>query len=222
MPNESGKAYGLTTLCPLINDSQYDESCAALIKGRLRNLPVDQHSPMAKVPNTYLCRMFVLDDVAYEGHPAGEDHLQSKYLVFVAELHGDLEAYLQGMWRYGEAMIRSIWEFCIGFDCVKDGNDFTRYIKRCQVPTTFYFNGSNDKPLVEQLKALYLKQELSNFVLANQGKDAASLQRAFQAFVAEVEPFDIAAPTWRPGAASLDVAAIGTDRADLQARNSRA
>lgn len=206
MPNKSGQAYALTALCPLCDETRDNQSVAAIIKTRLRNLEVHEASPMARVPNTYLSRMFVLDNVVYQGKPALEENLKSKYLVFVAELHGELEPYLHGMWQHALPMVRSIWEFCIGFDDVHDGRDFVRYIKKCQVEATFYFNGSNDKPLAEQLKALYLKQELAKFACENQGKDPASLQRAFKAFLERVEPNNLAGPTWRPGASSLDVA----------------
>jgi len=210
MPNKSGRAYGLTTLCPLIGDQQDDQSYAAIIKGRLRNLPVDADSPWAKIPNLYMCRMFVLDDVFYQGKPAHEDHLKSKYLVFVAELHGELEPFLEAMWRVAEDSIRDIWEFCVAFKGVCSTGDFVRYIKQCQVETTFYFNGSNDESLAEQLKALYLKQELGKFVRDQQahGKDPVQLQRAFSDFVARVEPFNLAGPTWRPGASDLAQAVI--------------
>lgn len=210
MPNKSGRAYGLTVLCPLINDHQDDQSYAAIIKGRLRSLPADADSPWAKVPNLYMCRMFVLDDVFFQGKPAREDHLKSKYLVFVAELHGELEPFLEAMWRVAEGSIRELWEFCVAFKSVCSMGDFVRYIKQCQVETTFYFNGSNDDSLAEQLKALYLKQELAKFVRDQQGstKDAAKLQRAFADFVARVEPFNLAGPTWRPGASDLAHAVI--------------
>lgn len=209
MPNENGKAYGLTTLCPLINDSADDQSFAAIIKNRLRNLPLDEDSPFAKVPNLYLCRLFVLDDVFYQGHCAAEDHLKNKYLVFVAELHGKLDPFLEGLWEQAESTIRDIWEHCVDFRGVGGARDFVQYIHRCQVETTFYFNGSNDRSLAEQLKALYIKQELGKFARAHQGKDALTLQRAFKEFVARVEPFNLAAPTWRPGAANPNTAAIG-------------
>jgi hypothetical protein len=209
MPNKSGNAYGLTTLCPLTNDCQKDESSAAIIRARLRALEVDENSPMAKVPNTYLCRLFVLDDVFYQGYPAHTEQLKSKYLVFVADIHGELRPYLQGMWQNAQPMIRQIWEFCIGFRQVQSGNDFVNYIEQCQVPTTFYFNGSNDEPLAEQLKALYIKQELSKFAYANQGKDAAALQRAFKEFMLRVAPSDLAGPTWRAGASVPATATTG-------------
>lgn len=205
MPNQNGKAYGLTALCPIVNASQDDQSAAALVRAHLRTLPLDEASPMARVPNTYLCRLFVFDDVLYEGHPARLDHLKSNYLVFVAEIHGELRPYLRGVWEQAEAFVRETWKHCVGFRRVHDAEGFVEYIERCQVETTFYFNGSTDEPLDEQLKALYLKQELSKFAFANQGKEPAELQRAFNEFVARVAPSDASGPTWAPGASSLDV-----------------
>ncbi|HEX5657701.1 MAG TPA: hypothetical protein VFX59_10925, partial [Polyangiales bacterium] len=70
MPNQNGNAYGLTVLCPLKNDSEDNQSYAAIVRNRLRKLPLEDKSPFASVPDTYLCRMFVLDDVYYEGDPA--------------------------------------------------------------------------------------------------------------------------------------------------------
>jgi hypothetical protein len=63
--------------------------------------------------------------------------------------------------------------------------------------------------LSEQLKALYLKQELANFALEHQGvKDPVALQRAFKDFLARVQPDNLAGPTWRPGASSLETAVV--------------
>jgi hypothetical protein len=73
------------------------------------------------------------------------------------------------------------------------------------VTTTFYFNGSTDVPLAEQLKALYLKQEFGKFARSHFGKSPAEVQKAFARFVAEAEPSNLAKPTWRAGASSLEV-----------------
>jgi hypothetical protein len=126
-------------------------------------------------------------------------------LVFVCELHGDLDRYLHGMWENAQAMIKEVFEFCIGFEDIKNADEFAYYIKRCQVTTTFYFNGSNDESLQDQLKALYLKQEFAKFVRQHQGRTALELQQAFAAFVQRTQPSDPAAPTWKPGASSLEV-----------------
>ena len=205
MGNTSGNAYGLTVLCPLRSDRRGTISYTAAVRERLATLRLDERSPMAKVPNTYLCRFFVLDDVPYQGKPAVSEHLQSKYLVFVAEIHGDRDRYLEGMWENAEDMIKRVFEFCIGFEDIKNAGEFCNYIQRCQVTTTFYFNGSNDKPLQEQLKALYMKQEFAKFVRQHQGRTSLELQQAFAEFVARTQPSNLVEPTWKPGASSLEV-----------------
>jgi len=208
MPNKNGNAYALTTLCPLLADSGRDESPLAIVRDRLDAFPTDHLSPMATVPNTYFSRIFVLDDVVYEAKPANLDRLESNYLVFTADFYGELEPYLQGMWKEAEPFIKDVWEFCVGFTEVRDAASFARYIRRCQVETTFYFVGSTDEPLAEQLKSLYLKQEFSKFVCEHQGWPAAKLQTAFREFVASVKPFETSGPTWRPGAATLADAVV--------------
>jgi hypothetical protein len=205
MGNQNGKAYGLTVLCPMRDDARESQSFATKIRERLHHLPADQDSPMARVPNTYLCRFFVLDQLPYQGKPAEYDQLASKYLVFVCELHGQLDVYLRGMWLQAEKMIREVFEYCVGFEQVESADSFVHYVKRCQVETTFYFNGSTDEPLAEQLKALYLKQEFGKFVRAQQGKSPAEVQSAFLKFVETTQPTNLAGPTWRAGASSLEV-----------------
>jgi hypothetical protein len=92
---------------------------------------------------------------------------------------------------------------------VRDAAGFERYIKKCQVTTTFYFDGSNDAPLAEQLKALYLKQEFSKFVCEHQGMPPVQLQAAFQRFVEQTKPDVLAGPTWRAGASDLSNVVVG-------------
>ena len=224
MPNEAGRAYGLTTLCPIRSGAdtphagQSARSFSALTRDALQALNESAQSPMAKVPDTYLCRFMVLDDVAYQGKPAKLDRLRSSYLIFVADLHAGehgeagLRRYLQGMWQHAEPTIRAVWRHCLGFDAVSDATSFVAYLKRCQVETTLYFNGSNDEPLAEQLKALYLKQAFSDFAYENQGKSGGELQAAFRNFVARVRPRDLAGPTWKPGAQTLADAVIDNGR----------
>ena len=212
MANKSGNAYALTTLCPLVSTSGKQESPATIVRDLLNDLPTDEESPMAKVPNTYLCRFFVLDDVGYEGKPAVSEHLNSKYLVFTSNFFGERDAYLQGMWAHAESFVKQAFQYCVAFSAVRDAASFAAYIARCQVETTFYFNGSTDASLADQLKALYLKQEFSNFAYTNQGLGAEALKLAFGDFVKRVRPRDLTGPTWRAGASSLETAVIGEGR----------
>lgn len=204
MPNSSQGAYGLTLLCPIKKDTGTEQSFASQTRECLQLLPNWEHSPMARVPNTYFSRFYILNDVFFEGSPAYQDHLKSRYLVFCSDFHGTLEDYLRGFWENAQETIQIIWRHCIGFDAVHDADGFYTYIKKCQVKTTFYFNGSIGTPLREQLKALYLKQSFAEFVQNQQSKSAAEQQQAFKDFVAATQPDNLAEPTWKPGRNTLD------------------
>ncbi|MBM3795548.1 MAG: hypothetical protein FJW31_16145 [Acidobacteria bacterium] len=213
MANQSGNAYALALLCPVRAgappagfDGQCQESYAAHLRYVLQSVRVSGDSPMARVPNTYLSRFFLLDDVFYQGSPALEEHLKSSYLVFCCNFHGELEPYLTGMWKTIESEVRLILNHCVGFSdqTVRDAAAFIAYIKKCEIKTTFYFNGSTDQPLAEQLKGLYLKQEFSKFAFENQGRSAREIQEAFGEFIKGTEPENTARPAWKPGVYDLD------------------
>src|SRR6476469_2571008 len=178
MANQQGNAYALTTLCPILSgvsaedpqDPFAGQSHTAYVRDFLQSLQSHENSPMAKVPSTYFCRFYLLSDLMYGGKPNSYDELMSNYLVFTANFHGELEPYLTGMWNHAEPAIRTAWKYCVGFEQVHSTPRFLEYLQKCQVTTTFFFNGSNDEPLEEQLKALYLKQELAKFAFDNQGK----------------------------------------------------
>ncbi len=223
MANVSGKAYGLTILSPIKSGHEAQCGFCDIVRDRLIEWGTDSASPMAKVPNTYLCRLFVLDDVYSQSLAAGdfyysitsflslfsktirmgslpkEDHLQSKYLVFSTNFHGELDDYLRGMWQAAGDDIQKIWQYCYGFDEVRGAETFISYMKKCQLETTLFFVGSNDETLAEQLKGLYLKQELTRFAAEHQGWPAKELQQAYRDFINRVEPGNLAGPTWVPG-----------------------
>lgn len=123
MATKSGNATALTVLSPIKNSTMGEISYADITRERCLRLPIHENSPLAKVPNTYLARLFILDDVFYESLPGSDsvfnfsdifsffsdqarrdalpkiDHLKSKYLVFSSNFHGDLNEYLAGMWE---------------------------------------------------------------------------------------------------------------------------
>lgn len=223
MPDRSGNAQTLTVLSPIRRGHEGETAWADLVRGRLDAWNFLENSPMAKVPQTYLCRYFVLDDVFTQALAGGdifgawqdilsifsdrarrralpyEDHLQSRYLVFNASFHGDLDAYLRGMWESIADDIRQAWGFCYGFDDVRDAAGFIAYMKKCRVPASLFFVGANDDPLEAQLKALHVKQEFGKFVIAHQGLPAAALQQAYREFITRIEPANFAAHAWAPG-----------------------
>lgn len=225
--NVNGNAYALTCLCPIRKGHFEGTAYSDEVRHRLQNWGLLEHSPMAKVPQTYLCRFFVLDDVYYESLPGTEfggtffdflsifsdrfrrralpreDHLKSKYIVFSCNLHGNLDSYLHTMWNTISDDIRHIWQFCYGFDQVHDAASFAAYIRKCRLDASLFFVGSTDDPLPEQLKSLYIKQEFSRFAEEHQGLPAADLQKAYQAFIQRVQPLNVEGPSWRAGQSHL-------------------
>lgn len=208
MPNISGNAYALTILCPIKNGQSAEGSNSSITRKILQDLPVNQDSPMARVANTYLARFYVLDEAIFQSFPNELDTLQSKYLVFSSNFYGDLDTYLTGMYTEIKDTIHSIWAKCVAFDKVDSIASFIAYIKKCQVETTFYFNGSTDDSREEQLKSLFLKQEFSKFVFKNQGVPAEKLLTEFKDFIAWAEPANFSGPTWKAGADDLKTIVI--------------
>jgi hypothetical protein len=127
------------------------------------------------------------------------DHLQSRYLVFTSNLHGDVDTYLQGMWQNMQTEILAIWQYCYGFEDVKDAASFVAYAKKCCMDASLFFVGSNDDSLAAQLKALYVKQEFSRFAQETQDMPATELRQTYAAFMQRIKPRNIDEPTWKAG-----------------------
>jgi hypothetical protein len=229
MGSISGNAYALTTLSSIRDGivTGQEIAYADAVRTQLRDWNLLPNSPMTRVPQTYLCRYFVLDDVYTESLPGAssfdtfvdwlpvvpesvrrwaipaEDHLKSRYLVFSCNFHGgpkgDVEGYLRSMWQAMSNEIQKVWGYCYGFEKVKDAASFAKYMKKCELPASLFFVGSNDDPLPEQLKALYLKQEFAKFAVETQGLDATTLRARYQEFIRRVDPANLAGPSWQPG-----------------------
>ena len=210
--NTAGHLYGLTTLCPIrcgIATGQ-DRSFDWLTRESLAGLECNEASMFAKAPNTYFARFLVLSDVFYESSPAQEEHLKSPYLVYTSNFHGALDDYLIGLWMNAESEVRAVWSHCVAFDKVTNATDFVSYMKRCQLTNALLFNGSTDEPLSRQLKQLYLKQELGRFAEKHQGTDVSDeqLAAAFKEFLQRVQPSNLARPTWRAGASTINTVEV--------------
>jgi len=201
MGNKSGNSYGLTALIPIKSGACNNTSYDKIIRNQLQTWPTGNDSPMAKVPNTYLARCYVLDDVFYQGKPASEDHLESKYIVFSSNFYGDLETYLSKMWGAIELEITALLKNCVAFSKVNSQSSFVAYMKKCQVENSLFFNGSNDLPLARQLKDIYIKQAFSYFTYATQDFQyqgdvgARRLQSAYSDFIKMVDVDNLAQPT---------------------------
>jgi len=207
MPNQNGTVYGLTILSPIIEDDKATPSHDLQIRQYLAGLPTDERSPFASwqnstqggQPATHLARLVVMDDVIYVGMPACEEHLNSKYLIFESNLdggpNGDLDGYLRGLAETAAEHLDAIWSHCVGYPGAGNVDAFVKYMKACQLTTTFFFAAVNDKSVTESLRALQTQKAVAEFIATHQGMPAAQLQAEFLKFAADVK----AAPTPRAG-----------------------
>ncbi|MGH9393425.1 MAG: hypothetical protein ACRD1E_04590 [Terriglobales bacterium] len=198
MANVSGNTYGLTILSPLIEDHRLDVCHSMELRWYLSHLPRDHRSPFAQLSSTYLARLVVLDDVVFVGHPAREEHLKSRYLVFETNFDGDLDTYLRRMATEAGEFSESVWKHCIGYPGTGDAHAFAAYMKKCQVPTTFFFADVNKRTVATTLQALKTQASLAHFIQNHQGMPASQLQAAFVKFLERMRT----AAEPHPGAAS--------------------
>jgi hypothetical protein len=187
MANKSGQVYGLTILSPIKEDQRLDIDHATQLRWDLCKLPNDHTSPFATVDSTYLARLVVLDDVVFVGHPACEEHLKSRYLIFETNFDGDLDGYLTRMAKEVPEFVDKVWQHCVGYPGLNNRDAFIRYMKQCQVTTTFFFADVNDRTVQQTLKALQTQSALAHFVERNQGKRPEEIQKLFGTFLAHLD-----------------------------------
>ena len=183
MGNVSGTTYGLTILSPILEDDRLDICHSMELRWYLSQLPRDHRSPFAQLSSTYLARLVVMDDVVFVGHPACQEHLKSRYLVFETNFDGDLDTYLRRMATETKEFVDDVWKHCVGFPGTGDAGAFIAYMKKCQLTTTFFFADVNDQTVESTLAALKAQAALAHFMEKNQGTSPAELQRAFGEFL---------------------------------------
>jgi hypothetical protein len=191
MPNVNGSVYGLTILSPIIDDEKATPSHDLQIRAYLAALPTGEDSPFAKAAGTHLCRLVVMDDVVYVGMPACEEHLKSKYLIFESNLDAaddaGLESYLRGLAQAIPKDLDAVWGHCVGYPGAANADAFVRYMKACQLETTFFFAAVNDKTVPETLRALQTQRAVTDFISKHQGMEPARLQAEFVEFAARLK-----------------------------------
>jgi hypothetical protein len=177
MPNFDAGHYFLTAAMPVRMDSilidGQSHSRRHLIREALSAMPMGERteasegkgnaSPFARSRGTHFVRLFVLDDVVFNGRmprntlvdklrktdmlkPQPVDRLSTPFLFFNVDFDAEngtdreRDLYLTDLWQVASEALTRVFQHCQGFDAVHSAQDFCRYIGRCQLETTMPFN----------------------------------------------------------------------------------
>lgn len=122
------------------------------------------NSPFSRNLRTHFARIAVLDQPNFNGRDASDaivntirntnllapqpvDQLTCPYILVMIDFDlpdetgdGEPRRYLEELWGVMEPELKSIFQYCYGFDKVGDAAGFAGYMLRCQVETTMPFH----------------------------------------------------------------------------------
>ncbi|MEI9852760.1 MAG: hypothetical protein WDN24_20020 [Sphingomonas sp.] len=122
------------------------------------------NSPFSRNLRTHFARLVVLDQPNFNGRdhsdalvnaitganllqPQPVDQLTCPYILVMIDFDllrpggtGDPRHYFEELWREMEPELRSIFQYCYGFDGVRDAAGFATYMIGCQIETTMPFH----------------------------------------------------------------------------------
>ena len=188
-----GTTYGITLLCPILPDSG-EVSPRAELARVLAEMPTGADSPLARVGVTHLARWVIVGNLPFEGPPGLPDPLQSAYLLFTANIDGDLDTYVDQMGTLIPETVETVWRYCVAFPGVSSQSDLRAYMRRCQIPTTFLFGAYPSASVQTVLRALVTQQALARFVADHASLRGAELQQAFSQFRRQLSSMPVPSP----------------------------
>ncbi|MCW3846039.1 hypothetical protein OF829_02230 [Sphingomonas sp. LB-2] len=122
------------------------------------------NSPFSRSLRTHFARLVVIDQPNFNGRdhsnalvnaikgtdlldPQPVDQLTCPYLLVMLDFDlpdpkgtGEPRRYFEELWGLMEPELRSIFQYCYGFDSVGDAAGFAAYMLKCQIETTMPFH----------------------------------------------------------------------------------
>ena len=154
--------------------------------GRLRAVRDALHahrqleSPFRDCPMAHMVRLQVLDTL----RPAMGDYtappLQSSYLLFVAELDGGIDDFLDCLYRVDPDFVARLWGRCEGYPRYAGAVFFRQYVRRCLIADPLPY-AAFATTVPEVLRLLARKESLADWVADANALDDAALQKAWHA-----------------------------------------
>ncbi len=136
-------------------------------------------SPFRKCPMVHMARLQIIDQLVPPMGDTSGVHLKTKYLLFVVDLDGNNDDFLDCLYRVAPEFVHAIWGRCLGYPAYKGSVFFRRYIARCMFNNPLGYAGF-PLSVQETLRVLSRKQALAKWASDHQGLSDAELKAAWQ------------------------------------------
>jgi hypothetical protein len=168
--NVAGKSYLLMVLTP-IRPGLEDE-----LRAYLEGL---DPSPLARVPRTHIARLAIVPDMPVAPGASYQDPLDGPYLLFTANVDGDLDSWLHALCEEVAPEAAEIWGRCIGCPSPASGAALKAYLHRNQLQSGVVFAAYGAASVQQIQGALDKRARLTDFVVRAQDMEPAERRRAF-------------------------------------------
>jgi hypothetical protein len=183
MASQNGIVYNLVCLFPLLVEPAVGSSHSEQLRSYLRNLQQNGFNPFTTLPGVHNLRIVMLDGFQYPGFPSRLDTLPTTYLLFVVNVDGPLDIFLNHLSGVAGDAITAIWQHCKGFAELSSSFDLVNYFKDAQISSGLFFADQPYATVTEVRHALQLQRGLSEFIAAASLLGKGERKVAFNEFV---------------------------------------
>ena len=200
------KHTSLVTLSPIEYRSDDPDNRIATVSRTLELEARKTHSDqlLRQCPMLHMARAQIIDNVIPPMGQHPPDSLKSKYLLFVAEIDGEVDDFLDALYNGPQfpfewdkeraerkrhaAFVRNVWGQCIGYPDDAGCVFFRQYMRRCRIKVTLPFKAYNFT-VAEIDRAATNQAQFASFFEAHQGLSPEELHKAWQEFLTDYEFF---------------------------------
>jgi hypothetical protein len=175
----SAANYFLTVLTPIADDAESRLRHLTAVERRLERLRMGASSPFTKCESVHMARFVVIDELPLQLGDTRREFLSRNYLLFIAELSGEPDDFLDELYEHAAPFVHAIWGHCSGFPRslteVRDGQGrdfralhrsvyFRRYVRRHEIKTLIPFAGIRDVSVREIKRAIATQERVTGFI----------------------------------------------------------
>jgi hypothetical protein len=187
MSDRVGQTYAITVLTPIRNGHTLGVHHVTALRALLASTQRASRSPFADLSIVHTARLLVIDDLVSESLPGVEDHVASRYLLLVADVDGDLPAFVRALLHARPAFADDVWGCCEGWPGAHAVDDVVQYFRDCAIDTALYFSGYPGASVRDVLRALHQQRAFVAFTAQTRRLPPGELQAAFREFRARME-----------------------------------